>query len=146
MSQVATTPQGAKRIALIPLVTEAVRNRLYDGTVIVKQRAAWLWLEVDGKKTPCHVLTEGRVVGRGGHRQFHIDGVFVLAHRLAYAIHYGREPAGELLRHLCDNPFCINPIHLREGSYQDNANDRRSAKAMRASGQRTTRRCSSVKA
>lgn len=45
------------------------------------------------------------------------------AHRIAFALHHGREAIGWVL-HSCDNPPCCNPVHLREGSGQDNMDDR----------------------
>ncbi|MCB0746096.1 MAG: HNH endonuclease [Ignavibacteriae bacterium] len=32
-------------------------------------------------------------------------------------------PEGELIRHTCNNTHCINPEHLRRGTYQDNSDD-----------------------
>lgn len=44
------------------------------------------------------------------------------AHRIAYKLHYGIESA-VLICHTCDNPPCVNPHHLFEGSAQDNTDD-----------------------
>lgn len=52
--------------------------------------------------------------------------------RVGYALHYthrialaldGREPAGLIARHKCDNPRCCNPAHLILGSVADNSAD-----------------------
>lgn len=45
-----------------------------------------------------------------------------LAHRAALAEHLGR-PVEGVVRHICDNPPCINPDHLIEGTQKDNIND-----------------------
>lgn len=42
-----------------------------------------------------------------------------LAHRLAWLLMKGSEPTRFLL-HSCDNPKCVNPNHLREGSQKEN--------------------------
>ena len=55
------------------------------------------------------------------------------AHRAAFVLHHRREPVGDVVRHTCDNPLCVNPAHLEEGSYQDNAID--AARRGRLSGQ-----------
>lgn len=45
-----------------------------------------------------------------------------LAHRAALAELLGR-PVEGVTRHECDNPPCINPEHLSEGSQAENVND-----------------------
>lgn len=41
------------------------------------------------------------------------------AHRFALQLYLGREPSNYVL-HKCDNPICVNPLHLEEGSHGDN--------------------------
>jgi hypothetical protein len=59
----------------------------------------------------------------------------VLAHRLAWALHNGADPAGKVVMHTCDNPPCINPEHLVLGTQKDNMNDmRRKGRAAKREG------------
>lgn len=61
---------------------------------------------------------------RKGYGLFSFHGKKILAHRVAMTL-FGEEPApGGLVLHSCDNPRCVNPSHLRLGSYADNALDR----------------------
>jgi len=45
------------------------------------------------------------------------------AHRFSFEIANGPITEGKIILHSCDLPCCVNPDHLREGTYQDNAND-----------------------
>jgi hypothetical protein len=45
-----------------------------------------------------------------------------LAHRVALGLVLGREPV-QMVLHSCDNPPCVNPAHLREGTAKENAQD-----------------------
>ena len=46
------------------------------------------------------------------------------AHRYALERKLGRElEPGEVARHTCDNPICVNPDHLLPGTQRDNVDD-----------------------
>jgi hypothetical protein len=49
-----------------------------------------------------------------------------IAHRIAWMLTFGQIPTGLAVLHNCDNPCCINPSHLRLGTWADNAQDRES--------------------
>lgn len=56
-----------------------------------------------------------------------------LAHRFSFFLANGREPELCVL-HSCDNPGCVNPEHLREGTLIEN-NKERDAKGRTARGE-----------
>lgn len=61
---------------------------------------------------------------KDGYGRIRIDGKRFRAHRLAFFFEHKRHPSDDLqVLHSCDNPCCINPKHLREGTPQDNADD-----------------------
>jgi HNH endonuclease len=53
-------------------------------------------------------------------------------HRYAYERLVGPIPDGRVLDHLCDNPTCVNPAHLRVCTQKENVLRGRSASAINA--------------
>lgn len=48
----------------------------------------------------------------------------IIASRMAYIITNGSIPNGKMICHKCDNPRCVNPIHLYAGTAHDNMVDK----------------------
>ena len=60
---------------------------------------------------------------RGGYGEINSDGSMFRAHRVAYELFYGLIPSHMSVLHRCDNPGCVNPMHLFLGTNQDNMRD-----------------------
>jgi hypothetical protein len=73
----------------------------------------WLWTG--------HLTEEG--YGQFGGEGWHM----IPAHRFAFQLANGPIPDGLLIRHKCNNPPCVNPMHLLAGTNQDNMDDRTAA-------------------
>lgn len=72
----------------------------------------------------CWEWTGSRPSGRYGHFS-PSEGKAVKAHRWIYEAVMGiKIPDGLVVRHICDNPPCVNPEHLTIGTVTDNNRDR----------------------
>jgi hypothetical protein len=77
-------------------------------------------VQKDGPR--CWLWTGGKT--GAGYGAFKMNSKVVAAHRAAYEFYVGPIPRGLLVRHLCDNPLCVNPEHLATGRDADNVRDR----------------------
>lgn len=77
--------------------------------IIRKDTGCWEW---QGAKTAT------------GYGRMKVDNKAWMAHRYSLKCHLGRElKDGCVVLHTCDNPCCINPEHLREGTQKENMQD-----------------------
>jgi HNH endonuclease len=73
--------------------------------------ACWIWGgAINNKGYGC--------IGSGGRGRTNL-----LAHRVSWEINKGQIPDDMIVMHICDNPPCVNPEHLRLGSMRDNQKD-----------------------
>ena len=73
-----------------------------------------------GYETPCWVWT-GRIGSRSGYGWLRRNGVDMQAHRAFYQDRFGPLPPGHAqeLHHLCENPPCCNPDHLKPSTVSE---------------------------
>jgi hypothetical protein len=73
-------------------------------------------------------MNDGCIIFKGyksktGYGQVTLNGKSHKAHRVAYREHYGDFDSKLHVLHKCDNPSCVNPLHLFLGTHQDNMTD-----------------------
>lgn len=91
------------------------------------------WTKVD-KSGECWTWMAQR--GHYGHGIFKLDGKSVLAHRVSHELSIGPIPQGLVIDHICHNPSCVNPAHLRAVSQKQNMENRLGAHKNSKSGVR----------
>jgi hypothetical protein len=86
------------------------------------------WEKVDKDTGPVHpalgrcwVWTGGTF--RFGYGAFSLNRLTTKAHRFSWKLHNGPLADDVLVRHLCNNPPCVNPAHLAPGDFADNTAD-----------------------
>lgn len=75
------------------------------------------WSKVDKSWHGCWIWQGGK--DDDGYGRIKISGYYVKAHRLAWQLKYGAL-SNDCVLHSCDNPSCVRPSHLFEGSRIDN--------------------------
>lgn len=77
-----------------------------------------------GEPDECWLWQGGRFRRRGGYGRFCLAKRRRRAHRVAWELTHGAIPVGQVVRHSCDTPACVNPAHLLLGAQADNVSDR----------------------
>lgn len=88
---------------------EKIRKSFYRLVKVGDTAECWIW--------------QGQMSNRRGYGRMRICGKNKGAHRISYEIHHGPIKPGLMICHSCDNPKCVNPHHLFQGTSRDNKLD-----------------------
>src|SRR6185369_1811892 len=82
----------------------------------VDEHGCWAWTGVKNAAGYGTLMVEDDSIPSGGKP--------MLAHRLSYLIFVGQIAKGQVVRHLCHKPYCVNPAHLATGTAAENMADK----------------------
>lgn len=88
---------------------------------------------------PCWICSIRK--NRHGYPLFRVGRKFRLAHRLSFEAYNGPLVPGMEICHACDNPKCINPAHLWQGTHKENFADAVSKGRIACGDRHWKRRC-----
>lgn len=98
---------------------------MHDATI-----EARLWARVDRNgPVPAHRPELGPCwlwlghTNDDGYGTIRFRGRSWLTHRVAWVLSFGEVTPGKYVLHHCDNPPCVNPAHLYEGTQKNNMDD-----------------------
>lgn len=79
------------------------------------------FVKIPENPNDCWVWVGGK--DSSGYGSIRWKGKILSSHRLSYEIHIGEIPERLCVCHICDNPICVNPKHLKLGTQYDNYQD-----------------------
>lgn len=91
------------------------------------------WAKVD-KSSDCWEWTAAKTPA--GYGVLTVDRVVQYAHRISYSMANGDIPASMKVDHVCHNPSCVNPNHLRLATNKENAENHSGPISTNTSGYR----------
>jgi hypothetical protein len=95
--------------------------QIKKATIVDEQR---FWGNADRTGGPDACWPWQNSTAAGGYGAMHTKAGRLKAHRIAYRLAHGPLVPGLSVCHTCDNPSCVNPAHLYQGTHKQNMRDR----------------------
>jgi DNA-binding transcriptional regulator YiaG len=103
----------------------------------------WFFEQKTITETGCWEWTGVRI--KNGYGMLSVKRIRYLAHRYSLQLFLKRPIIDKLeVRHMCHNPPCINPLHLKEGTHSENMSDMVNANRQ-AQGEYLSQRLTGIK-
>lgn len=79
------------------------------------------WIKVDIKDNVKDCWNWKCCLTNDNYGLFRHKGKIHRAHRIAYELSKGKIPENKIMMHMCNNPMCCNPLHLKPGTFHENS-------------------------
>lgn len=117
-----------ERVAVAEIVRRSSAKRVQAGASPARYSDAdvlqrfWDKVAVSENSDSCWLWTAARE--RAGYGAFKVRGEKIGAHVFSWEVFHQQSVAdGLIVMHACDNPPCVNPVHLEAGTYGKNNRD-----------------------